>query len=157
MTGACRPRIDGEKSNEPPIRNETGPGFVRVANHDRWRTLGLAATCVVGALVCGGCGSSSRSAASCLSGPQTIPQRQLLSSGATLLAPVGRVIFAVMVEDEQSASAAGSFPWVAPRSSDRRVLAPVRVCPRHGASTLAVNVAGFRATAPPPLDGHRSP
>jgi hypothetical protein len=74
----------------------------------------------------------------------------------------GAVVFAVLAEDAQLTERPG-FPWEAPRSFDRRVLSPVRLCKRTRASSRPIATAGFRAighgtatSAAPLTPGRRS-
>ena len=59
---------------------------------------------------------------------------------------VGAIVYVVLVE--WAAYSGPGFPWLTPTSSDPRVLAPVRLCKRTGASSLPLTVTGFRAVRP---------
>ena len=100
----------------------------------------LCATVLLGI---GGCGSSSATP-TCVAVPQTIPNDSLVTNGTRLAVPIGAIVYAVLVETENYMSKPG-FPWLTPTTSDRLVLAPVRLCQRTGASSLPVSVTGFRA------------
>jgi hypothetical protein len=83
-----------------------------------------------------------------------MPEGRLLVSGATRVVPVGAIVYAAIVEPESESSPKDpqSFPWLTPQSSNTAVLRPERVCPSHGASSLAEIVTVFRAVRP----GHAS-
>jgi hypothetical protein len=78
--------------------------------------------------------------------PQSFPNNRLLTSGTRLTVPVGAIVFVALVEAEEYDGP--GFPWLAPTSSDSTVLAPVHLCARTGASSLALTVTGFRAVRP---------
>ena len=88
------------------------------------------------------CGSSSMP--TCVTVPQTIPNDRLVTSGARITVPVGAIVFVVLVEPGHYTTKRG-FPWLTPTTSNRSVLAPVRLCKRPVASTLPLSVTGFRA------------
>ena len=56
----------------------------------------------------------------------------------------GAIVFVVLVEPGHYTTKRG-FPWLTPTTSNRSVLAPVRLCKRPVASTLPLSVTGFRA------------
>lgn len=89
-----------------------------------------------------GCGNSATRG--CVSVPQGIPNRVLADHGAKLTVRVGTVVYAVLVEAVELTNRPG-FPWGQPKSSDPRVLVPVRLCEATRTSSLPVSVAGFRA------------
>lgn len=105
-------------------------------------TLIATLTAAMSIVACGG-----STVAGCTPVPRSIPQQVLAAGGAKLAVHTGQVVFAVLVEDEELSGGPG-FPWATPRSSDPRVLAPVRLCKLTGASSLAVAVSGFRALRP---------
>jgi hypothetical protein len=86
---------------------------------------------------------------SCLTEPRSIPQSELVENGRTIVAHVGTVVFVALVEPEHylRPSYPTIFPWQPPTSADRNVLGQVRLCPSHGASSLPVSYAAFRAIA----------
>jgi hypothetical protein len=100
----------------------------------------LFAVLALGIGVC--CGNAL--ARGCIRVPQTIPENRLVTSGTKLIVPVGAIVYDVLVEPDEYSSGPG-FPWVTPTSSDRSVLAQVRLCKSTAASSLALTVTGFRA------------
>jgi hypothetical protein len=88
-------------------------------------------------------------ASSCMPVPGTIPGASLFASGGSPRVRVGAVVYVVRVEPEKynGRGYPAAFPWLGATSTDRRVLASVRLCP-PGASTLRVTVAAFRAVRP---------
>jgi hypothetical protein len=91
--------------------------------------------------------AGSAAAASCTRTPQQIPASRLLLSGARRSVPVGAIVYAVIVEAGKytDTSYPPSFPWLAVRSPDHHVLAPVRLCKATSMSSLSLSIAAFRA------------
>lgn len=87
------------------------------------------------------CGTSAHAA--CSKVPTSIPNDRLLTSGTMLQVPVGATVYVVLIKYE-SLDGPG-FPWQRPSSSDRAVLAPLRLCRHNGVSSLPLTVTGFRA------------
>jgi hypothetical protein len=101
----------------------------------------LVAISAVGIAACGGPGRSA--SAPCLKVPTTIPNDRLLTNNTKLRVPVGATVYVVLVQSEGYSGP--GFPWQRPSSSDRAVLAPVRICRQTVTSTLPLSVSGFRA------------
>jgi hypothetical protein len=102
----------------------------------------LGAISVFGVAACGG-----SSPHSCVTVPETIPDTSLLTNGTQLTVRVSAIVYVELVESASYPAGPG-FPWLTPRSSDPSVLAPVHLCTRTGASSLALTVTGFRAIHP---------
>jgi GNAT superfamily N-acetyltransferase len=122
---------------EGSVPTRFGPG-IRM----RLTLLALAAAVALSLAACGGSGKPK-----CTVVPESIPTAQLAAAGASLRVAAGATVYAVLVEPEQYAGPAypPGFPWVAPTSSDRKVLSRLTLCPSHGESTPALSIAGFRA------------
>lgn len=84
----------------------------------------------------------------CKQVPQTIPTSRLLLSGAKRTVPVGAIVYAEIIEPAKYAGASypPGFPWLSATSPNHHVLTPVALCRSNGVSTLALEVAAFRAT-----------
>jgi hypothetical protein len=108
----------------------------------RRRWFGLAAAAA--ALMITGGGAAAR--ASCMPQPGTFSP--YLRSGWKLTLRVGVVVYAVEAEPEKYLTPPNPpvFPWLAPRSSDPRVLSPIRLC-KTPVQTHAIpeRVFAFRA------------
>jgi hypothetical protein len=99
----------------------------------------LFAVLALGAIAC-----RDASARTCRRVPQAIPKDRLVTGDGKLTVPVGAIVYDVKVEAEEYTAGPG-FPWLTPTSSDRAVLAPVRLCKSNGVSSLPVRVTAFRA------------
>jgi hypothetical protein len=100
------------------------------------------------ALLClAGCGEGSLDLGSCVTVPQTFPQDRLVSSGATIHAPTGAMLWVALGTGYKYTIAPypTTFPWLKPVSSDQNVLRPVRLCRLRGMYSLPVRITGFRA------------
>lgn len=88
-------------------------------------------------------------ASSCMPVPQAISRMSMLASGGRPTVRVGGVVYVVRIEPEKYSGSRfpAGFPWLRATGSNRRVLAPVRLCP-PGASTLPITVGAFRAVGP---------
>jgi hypothetical protein len=103
--------------------------------------LGVVVASIV-AVSLAGCGAAATPG--CVSVPRSIPNRVLADPDARLTVHLGDVVYAVLVEADEYTDHPG-FPWQTPRSSQGRVLTAVRLCKETGASSLPVEVFGFRA------------
>lgn len=83
-------------------------------------------------------------ARSCIRVPRSIPDSRLVTGDKKLTVPVDATVYDVQVEAEEYTASPG-FPWLTPTSSDRAVLAPVRLCKSTRPSSLPVRVTAFRA------------
>jgi hypothetical protein len=93
------------------------------------------------------CGFGSQAIA-CVTVPTSIPSNRLLTTDdAHLTVPVNAIVWVVLVEADKYTAHPG-FPWVTPITSDRAVLAPVRLCKRTLVSSLPDKIRAFKALRP---------
>jgi hypothetical protein len=96
----------------------------------------------------GAAGHAMAAQPTCIDVSHGIPLHEMVAPGSRARVAPGALVFVVLVEP--AAYTGGPypsvFPWLPSRSSNRRVLRPVPICPdRGGASTLPVRDAAFRA------------
>jgi hypothetical protein len=89
-----------------------------------------------------GCGNAP--APSCITVPQSIPNRVLADQGAKLTIHTGTVIFAV-VEDGELPPGPGDFAWRQTETAEPRVLVRVHLCKITGVTSVPESITGFRA------------
>jgi hypothetical protein len=101
--------------------------------------------CIAVAVVAAGCATASTTAHACTPVPRSYDHRDLLTNGQRQTARVGTIIYVGLVQCMTPGTPPQGFPWQGPQSSDRHVLAPLRMCPDHGSYSLNTSVSGFRA------------
>jgi hypothetical protein len=114
--------------------------------HAKWFASLGAAVVVVGAMMASACGAAGRhgsSALSCVSVPESIPNRVLADLGAKLTIHTGSVVFAVV--EAGNVTGGPGFPWRQTETSDPRVLVRVHLCKITGPTTIPESITGFRA------------
>jgi hypothetical protein len=88
------------------------------------------------------------SAQTCVQVPQTIPRGSLVGTDSKVNTHVAAILYVVLVEPDKYTGSTypHGFPWLSVVSANKRILAPVQLCPQHGVSSLPVKVAAFRAS-----------
>lgn len=87
----------------------------------------------------------------CVEAPLSIGSAAVPNHGRVRV-QAGEAVFVELVEAERYLSWSPGegppprpFPWLAPQSSDSRILKPMPTCPQRGISSLPVHISAFRA------------
>ena len=108
------------------------------------KRLSLAASALMALAVISGCGSQQPA---CVNVPTSISNGRLVTTDTRLTVPVNAIVYMALVEPEKYATHPG-FPWLAPRTSARNVLAPVRFCKQTAFGGLPESLTAFKALHP---------
>jgi hypothetical protein len=107
------------------------------------KRFGAATFALVAIVLLSGCGS--QNITSCVTVPASFPSNRLLTTDDThLIVPVNAIVWVALVEGDNYTVHPG-FPWVTPSTSDRAVLAPVRLCKFTSTTSLPEELRAFKA------------
>lgn len=100
------------------------------------------AAAAVSCIISVGCANAVARHSACLPQPVSLPTRLTATNGTKMTVTRGALIYVLLAAGPQSGP---EFPWKPVRSSNTRVLAPVRLCRASVNSSLPRVISAFRA------------